>query len=104
MALMVCFCLLVGIGDGVRVEVDGRDTAGAGEKSIARAVLAGVLGMRAVAIAAMFSNILDPKATSYYLLEGYTHLSLELSAGVARGLDRDAGVSCWNVLAGDVLN
>ncbi|CAL9081805.1 unnamed protein product, partial [Musa acuminata var. zebrina] len=90
-----------GIGGGVRVELDGRDTTtGAREKSIVRVVLAGVLGMRAVAIAVMFSNnIIDPKATSYYLLEGCTHLSLGLacglggfSAGVARGLDRDAGV------------
>lgn len=85
----------------MRVELDGRDTTtGAREKSIVRVVLAGVLGMRAVAIAVMFSNnIIDPKATSYYLLEGCTHLSLGLacglgglSAGVARGLDRDAGV------------
>ncbi|RRT59492.1 hypothetical protein B296_00045758 [Ensete ventricosum] len=67
-------------------------------KSIMRVVLAGVIGMRAVTFAVMFSNIVNPKGPRYYLLEGYTHLSLGLACGlgglsavVARGLDRDAG-------------
>ncbi|RWW12126.1 hypothetical protein GW17_00024223 [Ensete ventricosum] len=67
-------------------------------KSIMHVVLAGVIGMRAVTFAVMFSNIVNPKGPRYYLLEGYTYLSLGLACGlgglsavVARGLDRDAG-------------
>ncbi|KAL8127121.1 hypothetical protein AgCh_014150 [Apium graveolens] len=79
-------------------------------KSIVPVVMAGVLGIYGLIIAVIISTGINPKAKSYYLFDGYAHLSsglacglAGLSAGMAIGIVGDAGVrysfffvfSCW---------
>ncbi|GMP81538.1 hypothetical protein CsSME_00036212 [Camellia sinensis var. sinensis] len=79
-------------------------------KSIVPVVMAGVLGIYGLIIAVIISTGINPKAKSYYLFDGYAHLSsglacglAGLSAGMAIGIVGDAGVSactlwpyCWH--------
>lgn len=84
-------------------------------KSIVPVVMAGVLGIYGLIIAVIISTGINPKAKSYYLFDGYAHLSsglacglAGLSAGMAIGIVGDAGVrysffifidfSCWLVV------
>ncbi|KAJ0587774.1 V-type proton ATPase 16 kDa proteolipid subunit [Helianthus annuus] len=66
-------------------------------KSIVPVVMAGVLGIYGLIIAfVIISTGINPKAKSYYLFDGYVHLSsglAGLSAGMAIGIVGDAGVS-----------
>nr|GMD93782.1 V-type proton ATPase 16 kDa proteolipid subunit [Ipomoea batatas] len=69
-------------------------------KSIVPVVMAGVLGIYGLIIAVIISTGINPKTKSYYLLDGYAHLSsglacglAGLSAGMAIGIVGDAGVS-----------
>ncbi|RRT51945.1 hypothetical protein B296_00042375 [Ensete ventricosum] len=69
-------------------------------KSIVPVVMAGVLGIYGLIIAVIISTGINPKAKSYYLFDGYAHLSsglacglAGLSAGMAIGIVGDAGVS-----------
>ncbi|GMY05637.1 V-type proton ATPase 16 kDa proteolipid subunit isoform X3 [Fagus crenata] len=71
-------------------------------KSIVPVVMAGVLGIYGLIIAVIISTGINPKAKSYYLFDGYAHLSsglacglAELSAGMAIGIVGDAGVSVY---------
>lgn len=74
-------------------------------KSIVPVVMAGVLGIYGLIIAVIISTGINPKAKSYYLFDGYAHLSsglacglAGLSAGMAIGIVGDAGVrynSLW---------
>lgn len=76
-------------------------------KSIVPVVMAGVLGIYGLIIAVIISTGINPKAKSYYLFDGYAHLSsglacglAGLSAGMAIGIVGDAGVryiSWWTV-------
>ncbi|KAJ0660563.1 putative V-ATPase proteolipid subunit, F/V-ATP synthase subunit C superfamily [Helianthus annuus] len=68
-------------------------------KSIVPVVMAGVLGIYGLIIALIISTGINPKAKSYYLFDGYAHLSsglacglAGLSAGMAIGIVGDAGV------------
>ncbi|CDY54164.1 BnaC02g47230D [Brassica napus] len=68
-------------------------------KSIVPVVMAGVLGIYGLIIAVIISTEINPKAKSYYLFDGYAHLSsglacglAGLSAGMAIGIVRDSGV------------
>ncbi|CAN1323209.1 V-type proton ATPase subunit c4 [Linum perenne] len=68
-------------------------------KSIVPVVMAGVLGIYGLIIAVIISTGINPKAKSYYLFDGYAHLSsglacglAGLSAGMAIGVVGDAGV------------
>ncbi|KAK1372257.1 hypothetical protein POM88_028450 [Heracleum sosnowskyi] len=68
-------------------------------KSIVPVVMAGVLGIYGLIIAVIISTGINPKAKSYYLFDGYAHLSsglacglAGLSAGMAIGIIGDAGV------------
>ena len=61
--------------------------------------MAGVLGIYGLIIAVIISTGINPKAKSYYLFDGYAHLSsglscglAGLSAGMAIGIVGDAGV------------
>ncbi|PON85068.1 V-ATPase proteolipid subunit C [Trema orientale] len=72
-------------------------------KSIVPVVMAGVLGIYGLIIAVIISTGINPKAKSYYLFDGYAHLSsglacglAGLSAGMAIGIVGDAGVSGTN--------
>ncbi|RZR97221.1 hypothetical protein BHM03_00026350 [Ensete ventricosum] len=72
-------------------------------KSIVPVVMAGVLGIYGLIIAVIISTGINPKAKSYYLFDGYAHLSsglacglAGLSAGMAIGIVGDAGVSSDN--------
>ncbi|GFY80448.1 ATPase, F0/V0 complex, subunit C protein [Actinidia rufa] len=72
-------------------------------KSIVPVVMAGVLGIYGLIIAVIISTGINPKAKSYYLFDGYAHLSsglacglAGLSAGMAIGIVGDAGVSDSN--------
>lgn len=78
-------------------------------KSIVPVVMAGVLGIYGLIIAVIISTGINPKAKSYYLFDGYAHLSsglacglAGLSAGMAIGIVGDAGVrwilSCFRSL------
>ncbi|KAK4377338.1 hypothetical protein RND71_003634 [Anisodus tanguticus] len=69
-------------------------------KSIVPVVMAGVLGIYGLIIAVIISTGINPKTKSYYLFDGYAHLSsglacglAGLSAGMAIGIVGDAGVS-----------
>ncbi|KAA3474439.1 ATPase, F0/V0 complex, subunit C protein [Gossypium australe] len=71
-------------------------------KSIVPVVMAGVLGIYGLIIAVIISTGINPKAKSYYLFDGYAHLSsglacglAGLSAGMAIGIVGDAGVRLW---------
>ncbi|KAL9306725.1 putative V-ATPase proteolipid subunit, F/V-ATP synthase subunit C superfamily [Arabidopsis thaliana] len=75
-------------------------------KSIVPVVMAGVLGIYGLIIAVIISTGINPKAKSYYLFDGYAHLSsglacglAGLSAGMAIGIVGDAGVSCCCCIA-----
>ncbi|KAM7470841.1 hypothetical protein LguiA_009024 [Lonicera macranthoides] len=68
-------------------------------KSIVPVVMAGLLGIHGLIIAVIISTGINPKAKSYYLFDGYAHLSsglacglAGLSAGMAIGIVGDAGV------------
>ncbi|KAG6403623.1 hypothetical protein SASPL_135849 [Salvia splendens] len=68
-------------------------------KSIVPVVMAGVLGIYGLIIAVIISTGINPKAKSYYLFDGYAHLSsglacglAGLAAGMAIGIVGDAGV------------
>jgi V-type H+-transporting ATPase proteolipid subunit len=68
-------------------------------KSIVPVVMAGVLGIYGLIIAVIISTGINPNAKSYYLFDGYAHLSsglacglAGLSAGMAIGIVGDAGV------------
>ncbi|CAN4101432.1 unnamed protein product [Withania somnifera] len=68
-------------------------------KSIVPVVMAGVLGIYGLIIAVIISTGINPKTKSYYLFDGYAHLSsglacglAGLSAGMAIGVVGDAGV------------
>ena len=70
-------------------------------KSIVPVVMAGVLGIYGLIIAVIISTGINPKAKSYYLFDGYAHLSsglacglAGLAAGMAIGIVGDAGVRC----------
>ena len=72
-------------------------------KSIVPVVMAGVLGIYGLIIAVIISTGINPKAKSYYLFDGYAHLSsglacglAGLSAGMAIGIVGDAGVRLSN--------
>lgn len=73
-------------------------------KSIVPVVMAGVLGIYGLIIAVIISTGINPKAKSYYLFDGYAHLSSGLScglaglaAGMAIGIVGDAGVRFDNL-------
>ncbi|KAL0334665.1 UNVERIFIED_CONTAM: V-type proton ATPase proteolipid subunit [Sesamum radiatum] len=68
-------------------------------KSIVPVVMAGVLGIYGLIIAVIISTGINPKAKSYYLFDGYAHLSsglacglAGLAAGMAIGIVGDAGM------------
>ncbi|KAH7517731.1 hypothetical protein FEM48_Zijuj09G0095400 [Ziziphus jujuba var. spinosa] len=68
-------------------------------KSIVPVVMAGVLGIYGLIVAVIISTGINPKAKSYYLFDGYAHLSsglacglAGLAAGMAIGIVGDAGV------------
>ena len=68
-------------------------------KSIVPVVMAGVLGIYGLIIAVIISTGIYLKAKSYYLFDGYAHLSsghacglAGLSGGMAIGIVGDAGV------------
>ncbi|KAI7982322.1 V-type proton ATPase 16 kDa proteolipid subunit [Camellia lanceoleosa] len=68
-------------------------------KSIVPVVMASVLDIYGLIIAVIISTGINPKAKSYYLFDGYAHLSFGLacglaglSAGMAIGIVGDAGV------------
>ncbi|XP_039010678.1 V-type proton ATPase subunit c2-like [Hibiscus syriacus] len=68
-------------------------------KSIVPIVMAGVLGIYGLIIGVIISTGINPKAKSYYLFDGYAHLSSGLACGLARlfagmaiGIVGDAGV------------
>ncbi|RWV85893.1 hypothetical protein BHE74_00028817 [Ensete ventricosum] len=76
-------------------------------KSIVPVVMAGVLGIYGLIIAVIISTGINPKAKSYYLFDGYAHLSsglacglAGLSAGMAIGIVGDAGVSLSILVSG----
>ncbi|MBA0625557.1 hypothetical protein Godav_003339 [Gossypium davidsonii] len=78
--------------------INGCNETGAGDE-IDRVVMAGVLGIYGLIIAVIISTGINPKAKSYYLFDGYAHLSsglacglAGLSAGMAIGIVGDAGV------------
>ncbi|XP_033141075.1 V-type proton ATPase 16 kDa proteolipid subunit [Brassica rapa] len=75
-------------------------------KSIVPVVMAGVLGIYGLIIAVIISTGINPKAKSYYLFDGYAHLSsgltcglAGLSAGMAIGIVGDAGVRIDDAIA-----
>ncbi|KAL2485998.1 V-type proton ATPase subunit c2 [Abeliophyllum distichum] len=53
-------------------------------KSIVPVVMAGVLGIYGLIIAVIISTGINPKAKSYYLFDGYAHMSSGLACGLAR--------------------
>ncbi|KAH0451040.1 hypothetical protein IEQ34_021732 [Dendrobium chrysotoxum] len=68
-------------------------------KSIVSMVMVGVLGIYGLIISVIISTRINPKAKSYYLFNGYTHLIsgmacglVGLSAGMAIDIVGDAGV------------
>ena len=79
-------------------------------KSIVPVVMAGVLGIYGLIIAVIISTGINPKAKSYYLFDGYAHLSsglacglAGLSAGMAIGIVGDAGVRSLSLSVIDLL-
>nr|VDD37329.1 unnamed protein product [Brassica oleracea] len=80
-------------------------------KSIVPVVMAGVLGIYGLIIAVIISTGINPKAKSYYLFDGYAHLSsglacglAGLSAGMAIGIVGDAGVESFFTLCLGLCN
>ncbi|TMW91042.1 hypothetical protein EJD97_014870 [Solanum chilense] len=51
-------------------------------KSIVPVVMAGVLGIYGLIIAVIISTGINPKTKSYYLFDGYAHLSSGLACGL----------------------
>ena len=98
--------LIVGMGAAYGTAKSGVGVASMGVmrpelvmKSIVPVVMAGVLGIYGLIIAVIISTGINPKAKSYYLFDGYAHLSsglacglAGLSAGMAIGIVGDAGV------------
>lgn len=98
--------LVVGMGAAYGTAKSGVGVASMGVmrpelvmKSIVPVVMAGVLGIYGLIIAVIISTGINPKAKSYYLFDGYAHLSsglacglAGLSAGMAIGIVGDAGV------------
>lgn len=98
--------LIVGMGAAYGTAKSGVGVASMGVmrpelvmKSIVPVVMAGVLGIYGLIIAVIISTGINPKAKSYYLFDGYAHLSSGLScglaglaAGMAIGIVGDAGV------------
>ncbi|EOY27192.1 V-ATPase proteolipid subunit C-like domain - like 3 [Theobroma cacao] len=60
-------------------------------KAIVPVVMAGVLGIYGLIIAVIIGTGINPKANSYYLSDGYAHLSSGI-AGIPIGIVGDAGV------------
>uniref|UniRef100_A0A2N9FG77 V-type proton ATPase proteolipid subunit n=1 Tax=Fagus sylvatica TaxID=28930 RepID=A0A2N9FG77_FAGSY len=80
-------------------------------KSIVPVVMAGVLGIYGLIIAVIISTGINPKAKSYYLFDGYAHLSsglacglAGLSAGMAIGIVGDAGVRLKSLMVMSIDN
>ncbi|KAG5392684.1 hypothetical protein IGI04_022647 [Brassica rapa subsp. trilocularis] len=69
-------------------------------KSIVPVVMAGVLGIYGLIIAVIISTGINPKAKSYYLFDGYAHLSSGLACGLA-GLS--AGMAIGILFVGMIL-
>lgn len=100
------FCAVSGMGAAYGTAKSGVGVASMGVmrpelvmKSIVPVVMAGVLGIYGLIIAVIISTGINPKAKSYYLFDGYAHLSsglacglAGLSAGMAIGIVGDAGV------------
>jgi len=100
------FCVVSGMGAAYGTAKSGVGVASMGVmrpelvmKSIVPVVMAGVLGIYGLIIAVIISTGINPKAKSYYLFDGYAHLSsglacglAGLSAGMAIGIVGDAGV------------
>ncbi|KAJ0014749.1 hypothetical protein Pint_21020 [Pistacia integerrima] len=79
-------------------------------KSIVPVVKVGVLGIYGLIIAVIISTRVNPKAKSYYLLDGYAHLSSGLtyglaapSTGMAIAIVGDAGVSTATLIGYYIL-
>lgn len=75
-------------------------------KSIVPVVMAGVLGIYGLIVAVIISTGINPKAKSYYLFDGYAHLSsglacglAGLAAGMAIGIVGDAGVRYYFIFS-----
>lgn len=75
--------ICVGMGDAYETTKSGVGVASMGVmrpelvmKSIVPVVMAGVLGIYGLIIAVIISTGINPKAKSYYLFDGYAHLSL----------------------------
>ncbi|KAF3437544.1 hypothetical protein FNV43_RR20298 [Rhamnella rubrinervis] len=51
-------------------------------KSIVLVVMAGVLGIYGLIVAVISSTRINPKVKSYYLFDGYAHLSYGLACGL----------------------
>ncbi|XP_031268831.1 V-type proton ATPase 16 kDa proteolipid subunit-like [Pistacia vera] len=67
-------------------------------KFIVSVVMAGVLGIYSLIIAVIICTRINPKAKSYYLFDGYAHLSYGLagvSTGMAIRIVGDAGVRLY---------
>lgn len=100
------FCCYLGMGAAYGTAKSGVGVASMGVmrpelvmKSIVPVVMAGVLGIYGLIIAVIISTGINPKTKSYYLFDGYAHLSsglacglAGLSAGMAIGIVGDAGV------------
>ncbi|KAJ6989630.1 v-type proton ATPase 16 kDa proteolipid subunit [Populus alba x Populus x berolinensis] len=79
--------------------VDGSDETGTSNEINSSGCDGCVLGIYGLIIAVIISTGINPKAKSYYLFDGYAHLSsglacglAGLSAGMAIGIVGDAGV------------
>lgn len=104
--IWVLICCITGMGAAYGTAKSGVGVASMGVmrpelvmKSIVPVVMAGVLGIYGLIIAVIISTGINPKAKSYYLFDGYAHLSsglacglAGLSAGMAIGIVGDAGV------------
>ncbi|XP_019169406.1 PREDICTED: uncharacterized protein LOC109165198 [Ipomoea nil] len=66
-----------------RCGVDGCDEAGAGDEVDCAVVMAGVLGIYGLIIAVIISTKINPKTKSYFLFDGYAHLSSGIACGLA---------------------
>ncbi|KAI4339917.1 hypothetical protein MLD38_024802 [Melastoma candidum] len=73
-------------------------------KSIVPVVMAGVLGIYGLIIAVIISTGINPKAKSYYLFDGYAHLSSGLACGlvVCPLVWRLASWGCWRQTASPI--
>ncbi|XP_057796797.1 V-type proton ATPase 16 kDa proteolipid subunit-like [Salvia miltiorrhiza] len=71
-------------------------------KSIVPVVMAGVLGIYGLIIVVIISTGINPKAKSYYLFDGYAHLSSRLACGLA-GLATAVGLGVSGIKVGDIV-